>query len=496
MTESGAQDWIDDLTDASDDEDDSPSLFEENFRQMVNNGDIEDMTVATLREQVDRIDDAQILVDAVDADTRSTAEEVYRKRIGDINEENEDDGTEEAEDGDVSDDSVEVGDTEESAEETEPSEGSGDGEDPEADDGDGDGDGSDVLNDLVDGDDSEDDAEEADEDLLPPPESDSGEVESEEDPEDVSDNGVSQDADTEEEQDSDGDSDLPDVDVSSLAPDAVSREDAADRDKQSTMLVWGPEGSGKSHIAHTAPEPICYIDTEGKADELAEKFDGKRIHYFVADNYDEAKAAMEQSLDLLHEYLDAGTRGTIVVDSMTAMWEYAKVSWSKFAYQTDDLSEVNFQSELEGENDWTKIKGRHNDSFREKILDSPFHVVLTAGQKEDYNAVFDGGGKQWIPDGEKWNKYAVKDVVRLRRDGSGRTVGDLKKAALTRYSFVGLEWPDFDSIYESIEDIYEAETSPGDVDVTHWPYDVIDGQPLGNEPGDADDSDDGGNDGD
>lgn len=472
---SNTQDWINDLTDPSD-SDDSPSLFEENFRKMIGDGDLTDMAVSTLENQVERIDDPSILSEAMDVDDRDDAQDIYQERVAAINQGRKTDEDEATETGSVddSDDTEEVDDESDSA-----------------------GDVTDVVNEIVEDSDGDDDSEdgggdeESAEESEVGPEADSSEEDVEEDPEpSVEDDGSRDDSQSRLEDSSD---DLPDVDVGSLAPDAISREQAAEQDKQRTLLVWGPEGSGKSHIAHSAPEPLCYIDTEGKADELAEKFD-KRIHYFVADDYKEAKAALEQSIDVLSEYLDHGVRGTIVVDSMTAMWEYAKVDYAKFAYQTENLSEVNFQSELEGEKDWTKIKARHNEEFREEILESPFHVVFTSGQKEDYNGVFEGKGKAWVPDGEKWNRYAVKDVVRLRRNESGETVADLRKAAKTRYSFAGLEWPTWEKIYDAIDQIYEAEQAEEAIDLSDWPFDVIDGQPVGNSPGGSDgEEDDDGN---
>lgn len=509
-----AQDWIDDLTDPSDGDgetdeeaepdveeepeeqvdDDSSSLsFEENFRKLVENEEIGNMTVSTMRGNMDAIDDAALLRTAHEQDDRVTSCDLFEERLDAI-EPNDHEKTEGGDDGDGGTDTEELqtGDAVEVGEE-----GSGSTEEEVSD---LEEEINDEVEDLIDDEEMDDDLleeaqVEADEIVDELTEDDAEEIDRKpaDDAQDESGSYAVTDATDEQATSADGGStaadssdDLPEVDVSSLAPSAVNREEAAEREKDQTLLVWGPEGAGKSHVAHSAPEPICYIDTEGKADELADKFD-KTIHYFEAEDFSEAKSAMEQSFDLLEAYLDKGVRGTLVVDSMTAMWEFAKVDYAKFAYQTDDLSEVNFQSELEGEKDWTEIKGRHNDSFREPILNSPYHAVLTAGQKEDYNAVFDGGGKKMIPDGEKWNKYAVKDVVRLRRDPSGRTVGDLLKAAKTRRSFVGLVWPEWESVYDSVDRIYAAEMSPEPVDVDEWPFEVVDGQPVGESPEGSDD---------
>lgn len=94
-----------------------------------------------------------------------------------------------------------------------------------------------------------------------------------------------------------------------------------------------------------------------------------------------------------------------------------------------------------------------------------------------------------VPDGERHNKYAVKDVVRVRVDGNGETVADLRKAALTRYAFVSLKWPTWAKVYDAVRDLYDAELSPDEVPLDSWEFDVVKGQPV------SDPSDDGGDDG-
>lgn len=452
--ESTQDDWIADLTEPSDD-DESPSLFEENFEKMVDEGSVEGMTIDTLDGQIELIDSVELLNEAKAVDDRKGANQLYDERIDELTDNDSEteptaDGGEQesSDDGEADDDSVL-----DESDETES--GGGDGDE------------------TVEVESAEPEPTGADETS-----SDEEDADPSADDEDPSARAGQGQADP----DGDESGSMPDVDVSSLAPDAVGVDEAASAETARTLMVWGPEGAGKSHVAHTAPEPICYIDTEGKADELAPKFDDKQIFYFQADDYEQAVAAMNQSLDVLSEFLEQGVRGTLVVDSMTAMWEYAKVDYAEHAFQTDNLAEVEFKSELEGEKDWTKIKARHNTEFRDRILEQPYHVVMTSGQKEDYNAVFDGGGKQMVPDGEKWNRYAVKDVVRLRRDDDGLTVGDLKKAAKTRYSFLGLEWPTWDSIYDAIDRIVDVENSPGQTDISNWEFDVVEGQPVAETP--------------
>lgn len=489
----GAQDWVDDLTDPDDgDDEEDTSLFEDNFRTLVEDGDVESMNLQTLEDQIDRVDDVDLLEEALEVDERKGSVEIYEGRIEEIEGENEE---QEDEDDDVlvceecgyeadgPQDMADHSKAHEQEEEDEPDE-EEESEEEEANDV------NDVLEQMNGDDDEDADEEDSSEDDAGGAEDDAEEEPEGEDAEDPEPDEADESSESEPTDDSSG---LPEVDVSSIAPGATTREEAAAQDSVHSLLVWGPEGSGKSHIAHSAPEPICVIDTEGKADELAAKFD-KEIYYWHPEDYQEAVEAMEEAFDVLGAYLDKGVRGTLVVDSMSVMWEWAQIDYAKKVYQTEDLSEVNFGSQLQGEKDWSAIKARHNDDFRDEILDSPFHVVMTSGQKEDYNAVFEGAeGKPMKPDGEKHNKYAVKDVVRLRRE-DGETVGDLYKAALTRYAFKGLPWPEWDDIREKIQDLFEAEMSDDPVNVEDWEVDVVKGQPITKSEGSASDEDEGGDD--
>lgn len=427
--------WLDDVEGEDAESDDSETLFAENLRSVVGEGDVESLNVQTIEENIEDIDDLELLAEAADQDSRQTAEPVYKSRIGDLNEEQADDD-EDTEETDASEE-TESTDTETDEEETDG--GQAESEDPSAD--------------------------EPTEDTPDDAKSVSGNQESP--------------SGTSEDDEAIDDSPEVEVDVSGIAPSATTREEAAERQKERSLLVWGQEGCGKSHVAHTAPGPIAYLDTEGKADELAEKFD-KEVYYFQPDNYQEAADALDEALNLLAEYRQAGVTGTLVVDSLTVIWDYAKQDYAELAYPSaESHEEVDFQSALEGENDWMQIKRRHNTEFRDRIVQSPYHVVFTATAKEDYNAVLEGdGGKPMIPDGERHNPYAVKDVVRLRVNDAGITVGDLHKAARVRRSFMDLEWPDWDGIYAAIDRIADAEQSDESVDVSTWDIDIVDGKPT------------------
>jgi hypothetical protein len=443
-----AGDWLDDVKDAEeqdDGDDNGSSLFADNFRQMVGDGDVESLNPQTIEQQIGDVTDQEVLAEAAEVDDREEMQEVYQTRMAELN---QDDATE-----NDSDDAVEMGDEGESEGESET--GTEQSEEQVEDSGE--------SEEVVDEEDSEDAEEAADEDS------------SEDEGQDTS---SSEEGDEDPEEEADDDP-LPDVNVKSLAPDATHRDDAVEEDPQHTLLVWGQEGTGKTHVAHTAPEPVAYIDTEGKADDIADKFD-KEVFYWTPDDYQDAADALDQAFDLLAAYHEQGQRGTLVVDSITKMWDWAKQDYQELAFPSaDGPGEVDFKSALQGEDDWAQIKRRHNTNFRDRIVESPYHVVFTAMAKEDYNAVIQGAdGKPMTPDGEKQNPYVVKDVVRLRVNDAGATVADLHKSARTRRSFTGLEWPEWDDIYGAVEKIADAEKSEETVSVSNWDFDVVDGKPT------------------
>lgn len=563
-----SQNWVDQVKSSGSTDDGngdggaSESLFQDNFRRLVNDDDVESLNVQTIEKQIDKIDDTDLLETAIEIDSRKGSTEAYEDRLDELGA-----GSDETE---QSEPSAEAAD-----EPTEEADDESDDEDvEEAEEADDESSGSSWVDDVngeTDGESTEEESDadavtEADGELEAEVEANAEELVEEMQDDDESTTETTTDDDTDSEggdtadeavgvsepavseadgtggndlpadgestgsgdsvdevtaepsdgdetldgddldeileegsesseptDDADGsdDTDLPDINVGAIAPNATSSEEAAAQESTRTLLVWGPEGTGKSHVAHSAPKPVCYIDTEGKADELAEKFDD--VYYWQPEDYSEAEDALDDALEVLAAFREKGVTGTIVVDSMGVMWEWAQMHHMKLTRPSkESLDDVQFTSAFSGDGggDWQKIKGYHNTQFRDVILESPYNVVFTAGRKEKYD--FDGEtmDSRWEPEGEKRNKYAVKEVVRLRTDGSGHTVADLHKAARTKYSFANLQWPEWDDVYGTIDEIAQAEQAPEPVDTSQWDFDIYEGQPLaeGADGGDTDES--------
>lgn len=252
------------------------------------------------------------------------------------------------------------------------------------------------------------------------------------------------------------------VDVSSIAPDAMDKDESDGKEHIWRVLGYGNPGTGKTHFGFTMPEPIFCIDTENKAHSITDKFD-KEIFVFEVNNYDEAKNALNQSLDALEAYWnEEDVRGTLMVDSMANMWDWAQQKYMEMAYPGRDPHEVNFKSALQsGDSDWQSIKRLHNENFREQMVTAPFHLYWTCTSREDYSAMLSGSDDPPAkPEGEKNNVFKATEVIHFYGGVEGKPSANLKKNARTKWRFGELEYPEFHKVQEIIGSIVEAEKDP------------------------------------
>ena len=262
------------------------------------------------------------------------------------------------------------------------------------------------------------------------------------------------------------------ADINSIAPDAMGKDETDDKEHIWRILGYGNPGTGKTHFGFTMPEPVFCIDTENKAHSITNKFD-KEIYLFEANNYDEAVNALNQSLDALEavyagdvDEFPEGTRGTIMVDSMSNLWDWAQQKYMEMAYPGRERNEVNFQSALQGGNDsdWQSIKRLHNERFRERMVKSSFNLYWTATSQEDYASILSGSDDPPAkPTGEKNNLYKATELIHFFEGEQGVPTSNLKKSALTKWKFGMLQWPTFDIVEEIIMSIQKAEGSDEDV---------------------------------
>lgn len=258
------------------------------------------------------------------------------------------------------------------------------------------------------------------------------------------------------------------VEINEIASSAQSKEEAQDVEKLWRTLIYGNPGTCKTHFSLTKPEPIMLIDTEGKSNEILDKFE-KEVLYWHVDDYDEAREALMEALDALRAVRDGevtgfeeGTIGTIVIDSMSELWEWAQQKHLQMAHPHKDPDDVKLQSALQGkgrDSDWQVIKEFHNDMFREEMIQSDFHLCWTAKSSEDYGAVLSGEADEppMKPDGEKNNVYKCSELIHVFEGDGGIPMANLKKTSLTKLKFGRMEWPTFPKVRETINALHYAE---------------------------------------
>lgn len=248
--------------------------------------------------------------------------------------------------------------------------------------------------------------------------------------------------------------DIPNME--SLAPNAMNVGEAAEKESQHKIMCWSDEGQGKTHFGYTMPEPICFIDTENKADDIAHKFSDKEVHIWQPEDFDEACDHRDEALNFLSEWkAQTGELGTIVVDSMAVMWEWSQYKFIEEWYPNTPPEDVNIELQ-----DWPKIKEYHNNHFRKPFESCDFHVYWTSTRKDDVGEAISNDDIDEAPDkpgGEKENVYKVNSIIRLYLDGNGVPVGDLQKSGLTQFKYIGLTRPTFQKHIDLLDEIERIE---------------------------------------
>lgn len=392
-------------------EESTDTQFKQKFERLVKQGEVENINVVILKDSIDEITDESLLNKAQNRDTRKTAKQLYADRLNEIDsvDGEDDDGEDDVGDVDIPEDNLPGDTTDESSEE-------------------------DNVEENHDG-------EEIEQDL----------------------------------QEKDMSADNIEVDIGDVAPNAMTKDEAEEQERRQGIMVWGDPGMGKTHFSYTMPDPVCIIDTEGKSDDISHKFEGTGNgdpFIWQPSDYDGAVKALDEAFEVLEQFhSQAGVLGTIVVDSMSIMWDWSQQKYVEFAYPTkDDTSEVEFSSAMGrgGESDWKQIKRYHNVNFRQRIIDSPFHFCWTQMRGDDYSAVMEGEttNPPDKPVGEKENPYKANYIVHLIEDEDGAPIGNLEKSALTKHNYVGLRYPTYDKHNEILERLDAVETDRSSEDIS------------------------------
>jgi hypothetical protein len=201
---------------------------------------------------------------------------------------------------------------------------------------------------------------------------------------------------------------------------AFKKRDQIDSKKGLKVMVWGAAGVGKSYFGMTFPEPVYVIDTDGGAPQLLEQFPDKDIRIMdITEPYAEKDSKKKKDplsetdpivsllkFDKATWLLKDVTHGTIVLDSVTDIWEWMG-AWM-------DLNADKFtQSGQMMRTEWGKANAKYTWMMK-RLTSRPCNLVLTAKHK----SVYDDKGKetsQRIFAAQKFTDYIPDVVIHLEK---------------------------------------------------------------------------------
>ena len=155
------------------------------------------------------------------------------------------------------------------------------------------------------------------------------------------------------------------------------------------ILSYGNFSTGKTHFALSSPQPIYIIDTENGASPLANKFpDAKVLNISAMDNNNVEEKDEVANFEKFQEVVDYLCSlkdeevGTIVVDSISDIWEWAQ------AYGKVKVFKIAVEDRLKQQWDWGTINKLYLKPLK-KLINKNCNLVLTARESETY----EGAGK-------------------------------------------------------------------------------------------------------
>lgn len=166
------------------------------------------------------------------------------------------------------------------------------------------------------------------------------------------------------------------------------------------LLVYGDPGTEKTRRALQMPRPVYIVDMENGASCYADLIEPGQGFYLSTKSHAELSAALEELMALPPEGI-----GTLVIDPITVVWESIKgghierVVRKKRCAAEDVFFDVST---------WGKLKRVYGDLMT-RILNAPFHVVMTARGKDKIDER--GNNLGYGYDGEKTTMFLANVVL-------------------------------------------------------------------------------------
>lgn len=216
------------------------------------------------------------------------------------------------------------------------------------------------------------------------------------------------------------------------------------------MGLYGPSGSGKTFtalliaegLANLTGKRVAYVDTERGTDFYCKDVPERKVH---PEAFDFDALYTKSITDVLEglESLDPDDYSVIVIDSITHLWESARLAYDG---KMTKVGTIPFHA-------WGKIKKPYKDMIN-KLLSSPMHVIFCGRQGNEFEEDEESGelkivGKKMKAEGE--TPYEPHILIRMESQKNPKA----KSATITAFAekdrtgiLAGetIAWPNFDKI--------------------------------------------------
>ena len=197
------------------------------------------------------------------------------------------------------------------------------------------------------------------------------------------------------------------------------------------LLVEGAQGSGKTHLAYTFPQPIFHIDTENRGDKVGAKFKagGAQVYWKVVKNFHDIRRTMDE---LIFPHFQAGT---IIIDSGSELQTWAEAEWL-----LQSKKEKVYPLVL-----WSQVFAKV-DRIVGAMRDRGFYVVITARLKPEYQGEQKTGAL--VMEGYKRLPYLADIHLRLENGQAAVLKNGFRGSAIERVT--PLAEPSYSNIVEEL----------------------------------------------
>lgn len=193
-------------------------------------------------------------------------------------------------------------------------------------------------------------------------------------------------------------------------------EDLYTEEKDRTVrkvIIYGQEGTGKTHFMYTFPKPLFVLATEERTKLILPKFASLKnkndIGIVMVKSYDDVLRMVDLAIKKLKAVeKETGAIGTIALDSSSAFYDFCLMKRAvDLGYDGRDFAQIKFSPR----DDYGFINAYH-DKVRDMMIDSGFNVVFTAKEKAKYNKDNQFVIDDYYPDGKKDNGHAFDISIR------------------------------------------------------------------------------------